>query len=116
MSVEEFSQEILKHHPELSVQFSSEKELHGTIMSFLDHGFMVLPDSENYGNNLRLQRQAGCFFVCGVVFPQLKISEKSLQRKIKRRIGRSVERNIEGLLVFKSTEKSIKPPYTDYSG
>lgn len=83
MSVEEFSQEILKHHPELSVQFSSEKELHGTIMSFLDHGFMVLPDSENYGNNLRLQRQAGCFFVCGVKIPQLKISEKSLKEKAK---------------------------------
>ena len=29
---------------------------------------MVLPDDESYGNNLRLQRQKGCFYVCGVEF------------------------------------------------
>lgn len=55
-------------NPELSNRFSSIEELNGGIISFLDHGFMVLPDTESLNGNLRLKRQQGCFFVCGVEF------------------------------------------------
>lgn len=68
ISVQEFSQELLKYHPEFNEKFSGTEELNGAIMSFLDHGFIALPDSESYHNNVRLQRQNGCFYVCGVEF------------------------------------------------
>ena len=58
----------MKKYPSLKKRFSKVEELNGAIVSFLDHGFMVLPDDESYGNNLRLQRQKGCFYVCGVEF------------------------------------------------
>lgn len=68
ISVQDFSQKILKYHPEFRKRFLTIDELNGTIISFLDHGFMVLPDRDSYKNNIRLQRQEGCFYVCGVEF------------------------------------------------
>lgn len=68
LTIQELSERILKKYPNLKKRFSKIEELNGAIVSFLDHGFMVLPDDESYGNNLRLQRQKGCFYVCGVEF------------------------------------------------
>lgn len=64
----ELSERILKKYPKLKSRFSTVEELNGAIVSFLEHGFMVMPDDESYGNNLRLKRQKGCFYVCGVKF------------------------------------------------
>lgn len=72
ITVQYLAEQVLKNNPDLNNRFSSIEELNGGIISFLDHGFMVLPDSENLHNNLRLKRQQGCFFVCGVKFePEL---------------------------------------------
>ncbi|OUQ44591.1 hypothetical protein B5E64_13610 [Drancourtella sp. An12] len=68
ISVQDFSQIILQSHPEFRERFLNIEDLNGAIISFLDHGFMVLPDSSSYHNNVRLQRQQGCFYVCGVEF------------------------------------------------
>ena len=68
ISVQDFSYEVLKYHPDFKERFSTIEELNGAIISFLDHGFMVLPDKDSYEKNIRLQRQEGCFYVCGVKF------------------------------------------------
>ncbi len=68
ISVQEFSYEVLKYHPDLEKRFSTIEELNGVIISFLNHGFMVLPDKDSLDKNVRLQRQEGCFYVCGVKF------------------------------------------------
>ncbi len=67
-TIQELSERILKKYPNLKRRFLKIEELNGAIVSFLDHGCMVLPDEGSYGNNLRLQRQKGCFYVCGVEF------------------------------------------------
>ncbi len=74
ISVQDFSDEILRYHPEFRNRFSSIEELNGAVISFLDHGFMVLPDKESYDKNIRLQRQEGCFYVCGVEFSKALVS------------------------------------------
>ena len=74
ISVQEFSYEILRYHPEFKERFSAIEDLNGTIMSFLDHGFMVLADKDSYAKNIRLQRQSGCFYVCGVQFSKTLVS------------------------------------------
>lgn len=81
ISVEELSEEVLKNNPKLRTSFSTLTELNGAIMSFLDHGFMVLPDSESYCKNIRLQRQKGCFYICGVKFSKkIATSDRWLSR------------------------------------
>ena len=68
ISIQEFAEIILKKHSSIRERFKKVSELNLAIMSFLDHGFMVLPDTNNYEKNLRLKRQEGCFFICGVEF------------------------------------------------
>ena len=74
ITVQYLAEQVLKNNPDLSSRFSTLEELNGGIISFLDHGFMVLPDSESLNENLRLKRQQGCFFVCGVKFEPKLIS------------------------------------------
>lgn len=68
MSVEDLSYKIWQDYPELAESFETLEDLNGAIMSFLDHGFMALPDDISYANNIRLKRQQGCFYICGVEF------------------------------------------------
>lgn len=68
ISVKNFSKKLKTKYPEFKTQFCKENELEMHIMSFLDQGFMVLPDKECLENNLRAFRQEGCFFVSGVKF------------------------------------------------
>ena len=68
LTVQGFSEKLLEEYPELKARFPDTEDLNGAIVSFLDHGFMALPDNESYAFNLRMQRQRGCFYVCGVEF------------------------------------------------
>lgn len=68
ITVRSFSELILNKHPYLQKRFMQVEDLDMEIISFLDHGFMVLPNDTNRRHNLRLYRQSGCFFVCGVQF------------------------------------------------
>lgn len=81
ITVQNLAEQVLKNNPELNNRFSSIEELNGGIISFLDHGFMVLPDTESLNENLRLKRQQGCFFVCGVEFdPKLSSTDHWFSR------------------------------------
>lgn len=68
MSVQELSEMILKRYPKINDAFKETIDLNTAIVSFLDHGFMALPPETAKENNLRLKRQSGCFYVCGVKF------------------------------------------------
>lgn len=81
ITVQYLAKQVLKNNPDLINRFSSIEELNGGIISFLDHGFMVLPDNESLHENLRLKRQQGCFFVCGVEFePELISTDRWFSR------------------------------------
>lgn len=68
MSVQELSEIILGKYPKISDIFRETIDLNTAIVSFLDHGFMAVPSETAKENNLRLKRQNGCFYVCGVKF------------------------------------------------
>ena len=68
MSVQELSEMILRKSPTVKDAFKETIELNTAIVSFLDHGFMAVPPESAQDNNLRLKRQSGCFYVCGVEF------------------------------------------------
>lgn len=68
MSVQELSEMILRKSPKIKDVFRGPIELNTAIVSFLDHGFMAVPPESAQNNNLRLKRQNGCFYVCGVKF------------------------------------------------
>lgn len=68
ISVKSLSERIMKNYPNIKSSFRDIQELNGWIISFLDHGFMVLPDDESVQGNLRMKRQQGCFYMCGVKF------------------------------------------------
>lgn len=68
MSVQELSEMILRKNPKIKAAFKETIELNTAIVSFLDHGFMAVPPETAKESNLRLKRQSGCFYVCGVEF------------------------------------------------
>lgn len=68
MSVQELSEMILRKYPKINDTFKETIDLNTAIVSFLDHGFMAVPPETAKENNLRLKRQSGCFYVCGVKF------------------------------------------------
>lgn len=68
MSVQEFSEQIWKKYPEVQEKSSSLLELNTYIVSFLEHGFMVIPSRHPKKSNLRMERQKGSLYVCGVEF------------------------------------------------
>lgn len=68
MSVQELSEMILKKSPKIKDAFKETIELNTAIVSFLDYGFMAVPPETAKESNLRLKRQSGCFYVCGVEF------------------------------------------------
>ena len=68
MSVQDLSEIILGKYPKINDAFKEAIDLNTAIVSFLDHGFMAVPSETTKENNLRLKRQNGCFYLCGVKF------------------------------------------------
>ena len=68
ISICEFSKILFDKYPELRNMYSYEKDFYAAIASYLDHGFMIMPPSNPQVENLRMQRQKGCLYVCGVKF------------------------------------------------
>ena len=68
MSVQDLSEMMLRRYPKINEIFQETIDLNTAIVSFLDHGFMAVPPETVKENNLRLKRQSGCFYVCGVRF------------------------------------------------
>ena len=68
LSIREFAEELLLKYPELMENYCEIKDFCGELVSFLDHGFMIMQPRKQQKNNVRVQRQKGCLYVCGVKF------------------------------------------------
>ena len=69
ISLMDFSDNILRKYSALKSHYEDISELCTQIVSWLDHGFLVLPDKDEYEKmkeyNKRIYNQKGAFFVCG---------------------------------------------------
>lgn len=69
IAVGEFAKQLYTKYADLRNGFANVNELSTQIVSWLDHGFMVLPDVDEYEiikkDNLRIYNQKGAFFICG---------------------------------------------------
>lgn len=58
--------DVIRKYPALQNDYPNLSSACSALKSFLENGFMVLPDEQDKENNLRIQRQKGCFYVCGM--------------------------------------------------
>ena len=68
LSIREFAEDLLVKYPELMENYCEIKDFCGELVSFLDHGFMIMQPRSQQKTNIRIQRQKGCLYVCGVKF------------------------------------------------
>lgn len=68
ISIKVLAEKLMIKYPQIKRGFNSTDELSMAIVSFLDHGFMAVPDEATCSNNQRLKRQQGCFYICSVKF------------------------------------------------
>lgn len=69
ISLKDFSEVLKKKYTTFKSHYKDTVELCTHIVSWLDHGFVVLPDKDEYEKmkeyNKRIYNQKGAFFVCG---------------------------------------------------
>ena len=68
ISVSEYAEILLQKYPELKDNYTYKKDFYTDLVSYLDHGFMIMQPRNPYLENMRIQRQKGCLYVCGVKF------------------------------------------------
>lgn len=69
ISLKDFSENLMKKYTTFKSHYEDITELCTYIVSWLNHGFVVLPDKDEYEKmkeyNKRIYNQKGAFFVCG---------------------------------------------------
>lgn len=69
MTVGDFADELFAKYGQIRQKFEDTTKLSTAIVSWLDHGFIVLPDNYEYEKleekNKRIVAQQGAFFICG---------------------------------------------------
>lgn len=69
ISVGDFANQLYMKYADLRNKFIDINKLSMQIVSWLDHGFIVLPDAKEYeemkADNPRIYNQKGAFFICG---------------------------------------------------
>lgn len=82
ITVGDFADKLFDKYSQIRQKFTDTTDLSTTIVSWLDHGFMVLPDNKEYKKleekNRRIVIQQGAFFICG---NKTKDSLNSLHRR-----------------------------------
>lgn len=68
ISISEYAEILFKKYPELEEKYRYIKDFYTELVSYLDHGFMILQPRNPHKENLRMQRQKGCLYACGVKF------------------------------------------------
>lgn len=68
ISIREFADILLKKYPELNNRYKYISDFYAELVSYLDHGFMVVQSEKTQDENMRMKRQKGCLYVCGVKF------------------------------------------------
>ena len=67
-SLQVYAEILLQKYPELKDNYTYKKDFYTDLVSYLDHGFMIMQPRNPYLENMRIQRQKGCLYVCGVKF------------------------------------------------
>ncbi len=69
ITVGDFADELFDKYSQIRQKFEDTTSLSTAIVSWLDHGFIVLPDNKEYEKleekNRRIVVQQGAFFICG---------------------------------------------------
>lgn len=69
IKLQDFTGDLFIKYPEFNSYYKDTADLCTRIVSWLDHGFIVLPDKEEYETmkiiNKRIYDQKGAFFICG---------------------------------------------------
>ena len=68
LSIKKYAEIWFQKYPELEDKYSYKEDFYTELVSYLDHGFMILRPCNPHIDNLRIQRQKGCLYVCGVKF------------------------------------------------
>lgn len=68
ISIKEYTEVLFRKYPNLKDLYSCKKDFYVDLVSYLDHGFMIMQPRNPHKENLRIQRQKGCLYVCGVKF------------------------------------------------
>lgn len=68
LSIKEYAEILFQKYPELEDKYSYKEDFYTELVSYLDHGFIILRPCNPHIDNLRIQRQKGCLYVCGVKF------------------------------------------------
>ena len=68
ISISKFAELLFLKYPEMKGLYDYKDDFYTDIVSYLDHGFMIIQPYNPQIKNLRMQRQKGCLYVCGVKF------------------------------------------------
>lgn len=60
ISVSEYAEILLQKYPELKDNYTYKKDFYTDLVSYLDHGFMIMQPRNPYLENMRIQRQNTC--------------------------------------------------------
>ena len=77
MSISEFV-EYVYGDKNITNKFDNKKDLESFLSTFLNHGYMVVPNEEDYLINLRLKKQQGVFYIPGLECESDEASESRL--------------------------------------
>ena len=58
----------MQKYQELKDNYTYKKDFYTDLVSYLDHGFMIMQPRNPYLGNMTIQRQKGCLYVCSVKF------------------------------------------------
>lgn len=61
LSIQEFAEELFGKYPELKDRYSYTDEFYAELISFLDHGFMIMQPRRQQKTNIRIQRQKDAY-------------------------------------------------------
>lgn len=81
LKIRDFSEMLYQKYVEIRCKYRDIVDLSMTLMGHLDHGYMVLPSDTCKQNNLRVCRQDGVFYICGVKFADIITAEKRFESR-----------------------------------
>lgn len=68
ISISEFAEILFSKYPKLKTLYDFKEDFYSELVSYLNHGFMIMQPRSQQIENLRIRRQSGCLYVCGVKF------------------------------------------------
>ena len=99
IKIKDFSKNLIKKYEEINNRFANIDDLSAALVSYLDFGYMVIPNEEDLKNNIRLNRQKGVFFITGVKFKETLTEEQRVSSRAGNNIFLSHSINVPDFLI-----------------